>query len=138
MLQFTKTPDFDLNKVFLNPQNQSITTPIENGSVVTIYTKDIISQGEGVTIEWLIPFELWEGQIEDRKTAPKVVLNEDPFTNEMFRFRLFNDLGEPMYPFVKSELPYILGMIEDANLICAKYIEAVIPELSGLVSVVGI
>ena len=138
MLQFNKPIGLDLKYKYQNPQNKTLTASVEDGQLITIYTKDIISQGEGLTIEWLIPFEMWFGDIADRKTAQKVVLNETPFSTEIFKFRLFDDEGQPNYPFTKSELPYILGMVEDANLIVKSFLEVTIPELSGLINVVGI
>lgn len=138
MLQFNKPIGLNLSYRYQNPQNKTLTAPVEDGQLITIYTKDIISEGEGLDINWLIPFEMWFGDVADRKTAQKVVLNETPFSSEIFRLRLFNELGQPNYPFVGSNKEYVLRMVEDANLIVQSFLNITIPELDGQISIVGI
>jgi hypothetical protein len=125
MIQFTKTSAMNLEKVFQNAQNQTVSEPVADGTLITIYTKDLISKGGGTDLIWQIPFELWFGDVADRDTAQGERISPEPFSTGFFSWKVLDDLGNPTYPITRSDNANdVIAAVIDANQRCIELIAA--------------
>ena len=135
MIKLITTEDIELTREVRNAFGGVIDEVLPSGTEVTWWMTEPETKGKGVNMTWTIGLLGWIGDYTQKDTAPQLIVKE---VQSRYKIQLFDSEGNPKYPFVKSELEYVQGMIDDQSRLLVQffYVNGIFPE--GSLDIVGI